>query len=142
MCRSAFLTILAVLLPTAVHAQAIVGHAMEAESGASLVGAFVTLSDADGVLTARTLTNQTGRFTLNAPSSGSYVVRIEHIGFEPTEGPLVVEAGLPAEVVLRLAPPGGVASLEQRVHGGPALCRRVARGALVSAPRRVRCLSG
>jgi hypothetical protein len=100
---SAFLAILLTILPNGAACQAVVGSAVDARSGAPIGGAFVTLSDEEGVPQASSLTNSTGRFTLRAPAEGRYRLRAERIGYEATEqGPVVVEPGRTAEVTVQL----------------------------------------
>jgi len=102
--RSTLLVVLLVALPAGAASQVVVGLAADAQSGAPLDGAFVTLSDENGVPNARSLTNASGRFSLRAPASGRYHLRIERIGYQAIERTLTVEQGRAAEITLRLVP--------------------------------------
>jgi hypothetical protein len=61
-------------------AQTVMGTVVEAETGAPLVTAYLTLTELDGGIVARTLSDAQGRFTLRAPAPGHYLVRVERLG--------------------------------------------------------------
>ena len=102
--RFTLLAVVAVLLPTALRAQTIVGHALDAGNRAPLVGASVVLVDQTNDVQARTSTDAEGLFTLRALPPGSYRVRVESLGYETTEsGSLALGEGaepLPLEILL------------------------------------------
>ena len=102
--RFTLLAVVAVLLPTALRAQTIVGHALDAGNRAPLVGASVVLVDQANGVQARTSTDAEGLFTLRALPPGSYRVRVESLGYETTEsGSLALGEGaepLPLEILL------------------------------------------
>lgn len=62
--------------------QRVEGAAVDAEGGAPLREAFVSLVDEGGRAVASTLTDPSGAFRLRAPAAGGYRVRVERIGYE------------------------------------------------------------
>lgn len=90
-------------LVSAASAQSVLVEAMAEESGAPLVGVFVSLLDDDGHVLARGLTNESGRFLLFAPRPGTFRVRGELIGRESrVSPPVAVRAGESGRVALSL----------------------------------------
>ena len=70
-----------------------------------LPGVVVELRNAQGELVATAITDQAGRFTLDAPRSGDYRLKIAAEGFAPVDRPLALSSGtlLAIDVELRLA---------------------------------------
>lgn len=67
--------------------QTVRGEIVEAETGAALPAAFVTLLDAEGTRIASTLTDGSGRFNVSARAPGRYVLRVERLGHETSDTP-------------------------------------------------------
>ncbi len=85
-------------------AQVVTGTVLEAETGAPLVTAVLTLLDVDGRAVARVMSNAQGMFTLRAPGPGRFVVRSERIGRVRVESdPLELGAGEIVRLELRAA---------------------------------------
>ncbi|MFL5381784.1 MAG: carboxypeptidase regulatory-like domain-containing protein [Longimicrobiaceae bacterium] len=81
-------------LPAALAAQAVSGTVVDAQSGAPLPGALVSLVSSDGQARARALSDDAGRFSLRAPATGRYQLRAERIGYAAaTSPPLELAAG-------------------------------------------------
>lgn len=79
-----FLLLLLLVLPTrALHAQAIRGRLLVADSDVPVLGALVVLQDGAGTRVAQTVSGAEGRFFLRAPSAGSYLLRVLRIGYAP-----------------------------------------------------------
>lgn len=67
-----------------VHAQSIAGRVLERESGHAVVGAFISVYDANDVPAARgEFSNRSGAFEVSLPRPGTFRVRVEALGFEP-----------------------------------------------------------
>ena len=115
---------LLLLLATPAAAQLIRGQFVEEGSGAPVVGGFVSLVDASGARVRSGLSVESGRFFLEAPGPGSYVVRGERIGFSSVEQGVVVRPDTALDVILR-APTlaiqlqGIVASADRRCRVRP-----------------------
>jgi len=60
------------------------GTVRDANTGAALDGAFITLSQADGAVRAGTLSDTLGRYFIQPARSGTYTVRMERIGYQTT----------------------------------------------------------
>lgn len=85
--RCAAVGIVGLLLHLAVdaerlHAQTVLGTAVDATDGRPIRGAFVLLEDEDGEERARGLTTADGTFRLATARPGTYRLRLERIGFE------------------------------------------------------------
>ena len=104
--RSPFLVLILLLLsalPAAAAAQIIRGHVVD-EDRSPVSGALVALlSETEEIL--RTVeTDQGGGFRWEGISPGSYLLRVERLGYETmTTPPLTVEEGSNVEVELRVA---------------------------------------
>jgi hypothetical protein len=119
------------LLGRDVAAQTVRGQLSDSVSRSPLVGAFLTLVDAEGVERARAMTDGTGAFTLTAPAAGSYRIRSKRIGFKPYMSvPLTLEAG--ATVTFNAAVDPIPVALAQVVVAGDRQCN-VESGASVAA---------
>ncbi|MFW6079196.1 MAG: carboxypeptidase-like regulatory domain-containing protein, partial [Gemmatimonadota bacterium] len=79
---------------TPLHAQTVLGTAVDAADGRPIGGAFVLLETEEGEERARGLTTADGTFRLATARPGAYRLRLERIGFEDlvTE-PFRLEAG-------------------------------------------------
>jgi hypothetical protein len=67
-----------------VSAQAIKGVVLDDNTGDPVDGVSVLLLDAGANLAAGVLSNQEGRFFLQAPQTGRYRIRLERIGYQTT----------------------------------------------------------
>ncbi len=86
-----------------VHAQTIVGHVLDMESGGPVEGSLVLLLDAAGTESGGTLTGEDGRFLIRAPGSGDYALRAERIGYETTVSDFFpLAAGQTFQITLRV----------------------------------------
>jgi len=74
-------------LPCALAAQGVTGTVVDAQSGAPVPGALVSLVGSDGVTRARVLADSIGRFALRAPAAGRYVLRADRIGYAAATSP-------------------------------------------------------
>ena len=72
---------LATLLPAQGAAQPVSGVVVEKYTGTPIRGAMLILTDDDGVLVDRTLTDAAGRFVVRALSSGPHRIEVERIGY-------------------------------------------------------------
>ncbi|MGZ8470000.1 MAG: carboxypeptidase regulatory-like domain-containing protein [Gemmatirosa sp.] len=94
---------LALLLPAAVHAQAVAGEVVDGTAGTPLPNAVVVLLDTLRARHAAALTDSAGRFALVAPTAGTYVVRAERVGStSATSAPLTLALGDTVRVRLAL----------------------------------------
>ncbi|HEU0015457.1 MAG TPA: carboxypeptidase-like regulatory domain-containing protein, partial [Longimicrobium sp.] len=79
-CFPALLAIAACVPATPLRAQAVRGHVVEAETGAPVPSALVSLLDAEGRPRAATVSDAQGGYHLAAPGAGVYRLRTERIG--------------------------------------------------------------
>ncbi len=80
------------------HAQTVRGQLTDSILRAPLSGAFLTLVDEHAVERARAITDQAGRYTITAPTPGTYRLRSKRIGFRPfLSRPLTLRAGETAQ---------------------------------------------
>ena len=94
----ALLALAACVAAAPLHAQAVRGHVVEAESGAAVPSALVSLLDAEGRQRAATVSDPHGGYHLTAPRAGEYRLRIERIGYATTVSqPLALEDGATVE---------------------------------------------
>lgn len=119
------LALLALLVaPSPAASQLIRGQFVEEGSGAPVVGGFISLMDGAGARVGSGLSAESGRFFVEAPGPGSYLLRGERIGFSSVEQRVVVQPGEALDVVLR-APTraiqlqGIVASADRRCRVRP-----------------------
>ncbi|MFL5539421.1 MAG: carboxypeptidase regulatory-like domain-containing protein [Longimicrobiaceae bacterium] len=81
-------------LPAALAAQAVEGTVVDAQSGAPVPGALVSLVSGDGRARARALADDAGRFSLRADAAGRYQLRAERVGYAAAlSPPLELAAG-------------------------------------------------
>ncbi len=81
--------VLALALTSGLEAQTVRGLMTDSILRTPLSGAFLTLVDEGGVERARAITDQAGRYTLTAPTPGTYRLRSKRIGFRPYVSPLL-----------------------------------------------------
>jgi hypothetical protein len=100
-------TLVALLAPGPLVAQEVVGRVLDPTSGAGLAGAHVTLLDPaspDAGPRATALADSTGRFHLQVPHAGSWVVRADLLGYgRAASRPVVVTPEERVEVEIRMA---------------------------------------
>ena len=92
------------------------------ETGVPISHVYVTLLDEAQKLAAAALTVKDGSFTIHAPSSGAYHLRVARIGYRTlVDGPYRITRGDPLEVSVVMHPlPLGLEPLEVTVEGGVA----------------------
>jgi hypothetical protein len=97
-----------VLISTGVaglRAQAVSGVLVQDATGDVVSGAYVVLLGADSSEVTRALTDALGRFTINAPRSGTYRLRTERIGFRSiVSRPLDLQEANEVQIELRVVP--------------------------------------
>jgi len=102
------LLLAAVLISTGVvglRAQAVTGVLVQDATGEAVRGAYVVLLGADSSEVTRALTDPLGRFTIDAPRSGTYRLRTERIGFRSiVSKPLDLQEGSEVQIELRVVP--------------------------------------
>jgi len=113
------------------NAQTLRGHLVTPDSAPVTAGALAVLVDGAGKTVASAVTPASGRFTLTAPSGGSYTLRVLRIGYAPLEATVVLEAGREVESAF----PVGDARIELpevRVEGRPTCGERTEGDSLAS----------
>lgn len=105
------------LRPDAARAQHAEGVVRD-ETGLPISHAYVTLLDEAQKLAAAALTGEDGSFTIHAPSSGVYYLRVARIGYRTlVDGPYRITSGDPLEVSVVIHPlPLGLEPLEVTVE--------------------------
>jgi Carboxypeptidase regulatory-like domain/TonB-dependent Receptor Plug Domain len=84
-------------------AQTVRGHVVEADGGAPIMGAAVTLLDADDAPRSAALSDSAGWFQVVAPEAGRYRLRVEHISYQSALGKFMeLHDGDQVEVEIRL----------------------------------------
>jgi vitamin B12 transporter len=86
----AFLTSLFFLLPTFAQSSGAVSGVVADATGAVIVGAHATLIDRDHGLQKTTTTNANGEYRFAATAPGTYILRIEAVGFQASVQTLAV----------------------------------------------------
>ena len=82
--RTLAMSFVAVLITAGLaHAQAVRGTVMTRDS-MRVPGVIITLIDANGTAVARALADDEGRFTMRAPSTGTYYIDARRLAFRPT----------------------------------------------------------
>ena len=82
------------LVPMIASAQIVRGAVVDSATGRAIGDVTVMLIDERGVSVAAALAQDVGRFTLHAPASGTYQLRVLRIGFRRTQSrPFHVRAG-------------------------------------------------
>ena len=95
------------LAPAALGAQSVVGTVVDATSRQPVTGAMVRLMDGPRWTGVLFLTGADGRFRLQAPASGDYLLSVERIGFaDATAGPVAIPEGatVPFDLEVRAEP--------------------------------------
>ncbi len=107
------------LRPDAARAQHAEGVVRD-ETGLPISDVYVTLLDEAQKLAAAALTGKDGIFTIHAPSSGAYYLRVARIGYRSlVDGPYSITRGDPLDVSVVMHPlPLGLDPLEVTVEGG------------------------
>jgi hypothetical protein len=98
------LGMLTVLLPAALGAQTVQGTVLATEDDAPIPGVEVALADEAGTVRAATISDTTGRFSLDAPEAGSYTLRASRLGLTAAELELRLAGGERVTVEVRLGP--------------------------------------
>ncbi len=117
------LLFLAGLIAAPAASQTVRGVLVDGESQEPIGGVLVVLHDAKGARRRAALTDDAGRFVLRAPVAGSYTVRTERIGYQPTVSqPLALRPGETRDI--RLVGAAEAVALEGiTVEGSRRRCR-------------------
>lgn len=119
--RRLILLLAALLAAAPLSAQSIRGRLVHSGSGQPIGGAMVWLLDPTGAQPRAVITDEEGRFLLQAPAPGRYTVRAERVGFSSATSPeLVLAAHQTLE--LRLESAEQVIALEEIVVEGEKRC--------------------
>ena len=108
------------LIVAPLEAQRVQGRLLESGSGQPIVLGRVMLLDTAFVSVAETITDERGRFVVEAPAPGDYWIAADRIGYKPViDGILAMGEGgiLPADLYMRPQPialEGITATVEQR----------------------------
>lgn len=102
------------------HAQIVRGQVLEEGSNAPVEGAMVVLLEPGGHVVRRVLTDRSGGFIVRSDQPGSYLVRVDRIGYESltTEAFEVTEEGAFRRIVVPIQP----VQLEGLEVGGSRRC--------------------
>lgn len=96
---------LAILPAGHLSAQTVTGTITSEPTGEPIAAAWVVLVDSLATERTAVLTDPQGRFRLRAPHSGSWIVRVNQLGYaERVSDPVVVAAGATRDVPLELRP--------------------------------------
>lgn len=82
--------------------QAVLGRTVAAATDAPVGGVFVTLTDATGRQAAGFLSRENGRFLIQAPGPGRYLLRAELIGYGSVERAVELTADETVHETVRL----------------------------------------
>ena len=121
---SVFTTVFVFFLTPCLPAQTVSGRLVEQASDRPVVGAFVLLVGADTAEFDRALTDAFGRFSIQAPSAGSYALKSAVIGFRSTVTPRF-DLSADQDIVVDFVIPGIPVALptlfveDVRTCGGP-----------------------
>jgi hypothetical protein len=97
---------LAAALPPA-RGQTVTGRITSRADGTPVSGAIVVLVDSAGRAVATRLAEDAGTFQLSAPAGGSYMVRVERVGFRSaTSAPFIVRQGETRDVPMTVVSEG------------------------------------
>lgn len=79
------------LLPPApeAHAQTATGRVTDGSTGEPVRGAMISLLDSEREVTRRVVSDSTGRYTVEAPDPGEYLLLADLLGYELLESPLL-----------------------------------------------------
>ncbi len=123
-CLSVFTTVFVFFLTPCLPAQTVSGRLVEQTSERPVVAAFVLLVGADTTEFDRALTDALGRFSIQAPSAGSYALKSAVIGFRSTVTP-TFDLSADQDIVVDFVIPGIPVALptlfveDVRTCGGP-----------------------
>jgi hypothetical protein len=94
---------LLLLLASNSSAQTVRGRVLDGDSLTTLAATAVRLIDASGDEVAFTVSDDSGRFVLQAPQAGHWTLRAERLGYATADlGPLVLESGRFTDLQIRL----------------------------------------
>jgi hypothetical protein len=97
--------VLLAFLPATLSAQVVRGVVRDSASGAPASGVLVTLVQTPSGARRTVLTDETGRFTIGAPGSGTYSLEVKRIGVRPDMSPeFILVDGEAREVAATVAP--------------------------------------
>jgi hypothetical protein len=103
--RHALLVIAAACIPALAGAQTVQGRVLEAGGSTPVPGAIVTVATPTGERAASTLSDSSGAYRVTAYGPGTYVLRVERVGYESsTSQPVQLQAGQTVEVQLTADP--------------------------------------
>ena len=106
--RSVAAAVVMLAAPGSVAAQVVTGHVLESETSRPVMLARVALLDTTYTVVDETLSEEDGRFTLQAPAPGDYYVLADRVGYQPRldgilelgqDGYINVEFYLPAQAI-------------------------------------------
>ncbi len=98
-----FATLALMMCVSSVNAQGIIGRVLNEGNGEAVVAADVQLIDLKGLVRARSVSDTAGHFRLVAPVPGAYTVRVNSIGYAPTNtSALQLDKGLELNIEIRL----------------------------------------
>lgn len=108
--RAAVVTTALLLLPApSVRAQTLRGRVLEDGRNTPVAGVAVSLVDRAGKDRAQATSDSLGRFVLEPPGAGEYVLEAERLGYEPTRSPLLAikdEGAVSIELMMTPQPIG------------------------------------
>lgn len=108
----------ALLLPQVTAAQTLIGQVLDQVNEQPVGGVVVALVARSGEARLRTLSDSTGRFILEPPEAGEYLLVTEHFGYLETRSPLLaltMEGQAPIELLV-VPSPIGLEGLEVSVE--------------------------
>ena len=108
----------ALVLPQVTAAQTLVGQVLDQVNEQPVGGVVVSLVARSGEARLRTLSDSTGRFILEPPEAGEYLLVTEHFGYLETRSPLLaltMEGQAPIELLV-VPSPIGLEGLEVSVE--------------------------
>lgn len=100
---------IALVLPSPVDAQTILGRVLDQVNEAPVGGVIVRLIERDGAERLRVLSDTAGRFVLRPPEEGEYLLVTERFGYLETRSPLIalrMEGRAPVELMISPEPLG------------------------------------
>src|SRR5688572_25890670 len=89
-----------VLLTSSLSAQTIRGAVFDSASASPVAAATIELVSPDSLRVARERSDERGEFRMRAPAPGSYLLRVQRIGYRTFERVLVVERGRDTSLTL------------------------------------------
>src|SRR5687768_3653990 len=92
-----------VVAASALQAQTVRGTVVDSATAQPLASVSVELADSTSQVVARASTDEAGSYMLQAPAPGAYRLRVQRIGYQPFESPMVLNARGDLTLPLRLA---------------------------------------